>query len=357
MSKIAIISDTHCGVRGSAERFIKYQERFWTEIFFPELRKRGIKEIWHLGDYYDSPSSINYKALQSNRKCFLEVLRDEKMKMLIIPGNHDLYYKHTNQICSIRELHGYYYDEISILMNSHTVKKSGNDFLFVPWINESNFNEIQKVIAESTAQVLLGHFELSGFDMYKGIPSHHGMKIDGLDKFKLVLSGHYHTKSNARNIHYLGAQMEFTWSDCDDQKYFHILDTDTLEIEAIENPLTIFKKFYYNEDEINIRNVDYSQFANKHIQLIVEKRTNDKKFDRFLELLERQDHYDLKIFELFDDSGALNMLDQDDQGTFEDTPDMIKRYVDDTDTNLDKNILKEILQKSYVESLLDMDNA
>ena len=47
-----------------------------------------------------------------------------------------------------------------------------------------------------------------------------------------VLSGHFHQKSEFANIRYLGSQMQFTWSDYGDNKYFHIFDTDTQEINT-----------------------------------------------------------------------------------------------------------------------------
>ena len=63
--------------------------------------------------------------------------------------------------------------------------------------------------------------------------AHDGMDRKLFDRFEMVLTGHFHAKSSQGNIHYLGAQMEFFWNDCGDKKYFHVLDTETREIEAI----------------------------------------------------------------------------------------------------------------------------
>ena len=51
--KIAILNDTHCGIRNSSEIFLANAEDFYSKIFFPECDKRDIKQILHLGDYYD----------------------------------------------------------------------------------------------------------------------------------------------------------------------------------------------------------------------------------------------------------------------------------------------------------------
>ena len=96
--KIAILNDTHCGIRNSSEIFMDYQEKFYRDVFFPYLEQHGIKKILHLGDYYDNRKFINFKALEHNRKIFLEKLRELQIHMDIIPGNHDVYYKNTNII-------------------------------------------------------------------------------------------------------------------------------------------------------------------------------------------------------------------------------------------------------------------
>jgi len=83
--KIAILNDTHCGVRNSSEIFMDHQEKFYRDTFFPYLEKHGINKILHLGDYYENRTSINFKALNHNRRIFLDQLRDRGIHMDIIP--------------------------------------------------------------------------------------------------------------------------------------------------------------------------------------------------------------------------------------------------------------------------------
>ena len=45
--KVAILNDTHCGVRNSSDIFLQYQERFYEEVFFPYLKEHNIKNILH----------------------------------------------------------------------------------------------------------------------------------------------------------------------------------------------------------------------------------------------------------------------------------------------------------------------
>ena len=61
---VALLNDTHCGVRNSSKIFMDYQERFYSEIFFPYCDANDIKHILHLGDYYDHRKNINFHALK-----------------------------------------------------------------------------------------------------------------------------------------------------------------------------------------------------------------------------------------------------------------------------------------------------
>ena len=88
--KIAIISDTHFGLKSNSDIFLDYQERFFRDLFFPYLLKHGITRIVHMGDYFDNRKNVGVKTLHRSRKCFLDKVREYGMHMDIIPGNHDV---------------------------------------------------------------------------------------------------------------------------------------------------------------------------------------------------------------------------------------------------------------------------
>ena len=106
--KIAILNDTHCGIRNSSEIFLNNSEQFYNNVFFPECEKHSVKQIVHLGDYYDHRKFVNFKALNHNRRIFLDQIRKRGMSMDIIPGNHDTFYKNTNELNSLKECLGHY---------------------------------------------------------------------------------------------------------------------------------------------------------------------------------------------------------------------------------------------------------
>ena len=346
--KVAILNDTHCGVRNSSDIFLNYQERFYSEIFFPYLKEHNIKNILHLGDYYEHRKFVNFKALNQNRKVFLEPLRDNGITMDIIPGNHDVFYKNTNELCSLKELLGYFTTNVNIIMKPTVLDYDGLGVAVIPWTNNANYKEYTDFIANCKAPMLGAHLELLGFDMYKGMPNPHGMTADLFKRFEMVMSGHFHTKSNKGNVHYLGSQMEFTWSDVDDPKFFHILDTETREITPVRNPITMFEKIVYNDEKIDYNSIDVEQYRHKFIKVLVVNKTDLYQFDKFIDRLQSIELHELKIAENFEEFVGSSV--DDDKVSLEDTKDLLDTYVDAVETDLDKDNIKMKLRELYTEA-------
>lgn len=348
------MNDTHAGIRNSSEIFINYQEKFYSDVFFPYLKEHGIKQILHLGDYYDNRKFINFKAQNANRQMFLNVLKAEGIHMDIIPGNHDVFYKNTNELCALKELLGYYTSNVNIVMKPKVMDYDGCKIALVPWINSANYAESIKFIQSCGASILGAHLELVGFDMMKGMPNPHGMTTEVFERFEMVLSGHFHTKSSKGNIHYLGGQMEFTWADCQDPKYFHIFDTETRELTPVRNPHTMFEKIVYNDVEIDY-NSGYSleNLDNKFVKIIVAKKTDPFMFDKFVDKVNQFEIHELKIAETFEEFVGENV--NDDSISVEDTTQLLDSYVDAVETDLDKDKIKGLMRNLYVEaSTLDI---
>ena len=346
--KIVIISDTHCGCRNSSDIFIEYQEKFYSEVLFPYMEEHNIKTIMHLGDYYDHRKYINFKALNSNRKYFLQPMVDRGITMDIIPGNHDVYYKSTNELCSLKELMGYYTSNVNIIMKPKVVDYDGLKVAMIPWINNENYHETLKFIESCDASWVGAHLELNGFEMMKGVTNTHGMDASVFKRFEMVLSGHFHTKSQRDNIQYLGSQMEFTWADANDPKYFHVLDTETREITPVLNPITLFTKVYYDDTKKDYSNYDFSEFDKRFVKVFVTKKTDPYMFDKFIDGIQNANVHELKIAESFDE--YLGDSVDDEKISLEDTTELLDSYVEAIDTDLDKDRLKNGIRELYVEA-------
>jgi DNA repair exonuclease SbcCD nuclease subunit len=346
--RVAILNDTHAGIRNSSEIFMDYQEKFYRDVFFPYLEEHGIKKILHLGDYYENRTSINFKALNHNRRIFLDVLRDRGIHMDIIPGNHDVYYKNTNQLNALKELLGHYMNEVRIIEKPEVVSYDGMPIALVPWINAENEEKTRFFLNTCKADVVGAHLELSGFEMQKGIPCSDGMSADAFRRFDMVLSGHFHTKSSQNNIHYLGSQMEFFWSDANDRKYFHVLDTETRELTPVENPITLFEKILYDDTQQQqaLRNV--SNLDEKFVKVIVINKTKPQEFEKFIDRINMRKIHGLQIAENFQDFAGKQV--DDDKINIDSTDDLLYTYIDAVDTDLDKERIKGQVRELMIEA-------
>jgi DNA repair exonuclease SbcCD nuclease subunit len=345
--KIAILTDTHCGIRNSSEVFLDNAEDFYTNIFFPECEKHGIKQILHLGDYYDHRKFVNFKALNQNRRVFLDQLRKNNMMMDIIPGNHDTYYKNTNELNALKECLGHYMNEIHIIMEPTVMQYGSLSMGLLPWICADNYKQSMNFIRDCKADWLGAHLELANFEMGRGIMAHSGMDPKLFKKFEQVLSGHYHTASQKDNIWYLGNPMEFYWSDAHDPKFFHILDTETRQIKKIRNTYTLFEKIVYNDKKIDYNNYN-NNLSKKFVKVVVAEKTDPFTFDRFIDNIQNQDIYELKIAENFSEFMGENV--NDDEVNFEDTTEIVDSYIEAVDTDLDKDKIKIQMRELMTEA-------
>ena len=345
--KIAILNDTHCGIRNSSDIFMEYQEKFYRDVFFPYLNDNGINRILHLGDYYDNRKTVNFKCLNHNRKIFLEKLREYGITMDIILGNHDTYFKNTNTLNSLKELQGHYMNEVNIIEKPTVVNYDGLKIGLLPWIADDNREESLEFIKNCNASILGAHLELQGFDMSKGMPCMDGMDRKYFDRFEMVLTGHFHAKSNQGNIHYLGAQMEFFWNDCGDKKYFHILDTETRELTPIHNPNTIYEKIWYDVDNMS-QFADLRYLDNKFVKLIVVNKGDPYQFERFVDRIQNQKIYELKIAEDFSEFLGDNV--SDDEINLDNTETIVYNYIDSVHTDLDKERIKREISELMIEA-------
>tara|TARA_B100000073_G_scaffold346046_1_gene356499 strand:- start:163 stop:1227 length:1065 start_codon:yes stop_codon:yes gene_type:complete len=349
--KIATINDTHFGARSDSLQFDAFFKKFYDDFFFPTLVEREIKTVMHLGDVFDRRKYINYNTLRNCKEYFFDKAASLDIDIHMIPGNHDTYFKNTNDVNSpellLRE-----YENVKIYPTIEELEFDGRKILFVPWICSENYDDSMAKIKSTDAKVCFGHFEFAGFQMYKGMPNDHGMGIDNFSGFDLVCSGHYHHRSRSGNILYLGNPYEITWSDYDDPRGFNIYDTHTNDIEFLQNPFTIFHKFHYDDTSDDFRerldSFDFDSIQGTCIKLIVIKKNDFQYFDSFVEKLYQCNLTELKIIEDFSE------FEDDAVGDVEvnldDTMTLLNDYVDSTNTDLDKDKLKTVLRTLYVEA-------
>ena len=172
-----------------------------------------------------------------------------------------------------------------------------------------------------------------------------GLDPSAFQKFDLVYSGHYHTRSNDGKIFYLGNPYQMFWNDVDDKRGFHIFDTETNELEFIENPYTIFERIYYEDN--NHRTFNPTYLKDKFVKIIVRKKSSQLDFEKFIDKIDKAGCVDLKVIENFAINDEEVSLSSDE---CEDTLTYLNKYIDDSDFDLDKDIVKKIMRDVYQEA-------
>ena len=348
MSLVAILTDTHYGARKGAGYLHDYFEKFYSEVFFPTLKERGVETILHLGDAFDSRKSIEYNSLGWTKRVVFDPMKDYTVHMVV--GNHDCYYKSTNRTNS-PDLLLKDYPNVHTYSDPTEVTVDGESILMLPWICEGNLKQTTDMITRSTSKYAMGHLELSGFYAYKGHKFEDGKGLvspDVFSKFDKTLSGHFHTRSDNGKIHYIGNPYEMFWNDVNDSRGFVLFDTETGEIEYVNNPYSLFEVIYYEDTKHQTFNA--TPYKNKIVKVIVRKKTKQKDFDKFLDKLFNINPIDLKVVENFNvqESGDFDVADVE-----ENTLSILSRYVDEAEfeeSALEKEAIKQLISEIYMEA-------
>ncbi len=350
--KVAIITDQHFGARNDSTHFLDYYEKFYRDTFFPKLKEEGIDTVLILGDTFDRRKYVNFYSLKRTKEMFFEPLREMGIKAFMLAGNHDTYFKNTNDVNSVRLLLQEY-DNIMVIDSPTTIEVDNTSICMMPWICPENYDDSINTMNTTTSDICMGHFEIAGFAMHRGMPSHEGLSRDLFKKFDTVFSGHYHHRSAQDNIRYLGNPYELTWQDYNDPRGFHLFDLETRDLQFIENPNVMFHRITYDDKEesiTEITNKELDKFTGTYVKVVVLNKTNPYLFDKFMNNLYNVNPIDITIAEDFAD--LTEGVEDDMINEAEDTITIINKFVDGIkEDHIDNDKLKSVLKELYVEAL------
>ena len=327
--KIALITDQHFGARNDSVHFHEFFSKFYKEFFFPYLEEHGIQTIIELGDIFDRRKYVNFDTLSRCRDYWFDQIEQRGIELHCIIGNHDIYFKNTNRVNAPSLLMGEY-DNMRVYEEPAIVNFDGLDILMMPWINNENYEEAMDSIKNSHCSVCMGHLEMQGFAMYKGAFNDHGLNHKVFSEYDMVMSGHFHHKSTKDNVYYLGSPYEMTWSDYNDDRGFHVFDTETKDLTYVKNPYIMFHKVFF--DDVGVDEIpDFTYLKDTYVKVIVKNKNNPYVFDLFMDKLNAAEPVHVQVVE-----DNLN-LDVGDEGDFideaEDTMTIVKKYIEGLSLN------------------------
>lgn len=233
MPKLMICGDTHFGELSNSEKYNKQLVEFFSWCV-DIAKQQNIDTFIHMGDYYHSRNSINVETINYGIDG-AQVLNSHfsRDKLFVITGNHDIYYKDTLKINSLRIIEPY----VSIVDALECPIDIDDKILMTPWIcTPQQWDELVEEYQEVSHHVkyLFGHFEFNGFTVSEGHVMDHGHSAKELNQYTKVFSGHFHSKQEQGNVLYVGTPIATTFAEANEPHGIHILDTDTGEIEFVE---------------------------------------------------------------------------------------------------------------------------
>lgn len=353
--KIPIITDTHFGARSDSDIFYSHQRRFYDEVFFPYVEENDVDIIFHAGDLFEHRKYINIQTWKEAKHMFFDRLGE--ISLYCIAGNHDCYYKNTNEINSLRELLADYKNIKVVDERPHSCRIDNIDFHFAPWITNENYTDIMEYLLDVSGY-LIAHLEIEGFSMYKGMTSHSGLSREIFKTFDTVFTGHYHHRSKKGNIQYVGAPYEMCWSDAEDPRGFAVFDTEKNSYEFINNPNKIYHKIKYDKELLK---KDLSYLNKCFVKLIIEEDMKASEVNNVVSHIQSVGAVECSVIDLtiLEDSSVLQVDDETTLSTIELFDEFILNNIDmgvvnkNTNKEHTKEDLSKILKDIYQEAIIN----
>lgn len=309
--KILILGDLHLGYRNSNIVFFDMMKDFFTKTLFPYIKDNGIEVVLQLGDVHDRRKSIDFIIAAWIANNLFKWFENEGIEFWSIVGNHDSYYKNTISIDGMSQL-SERLNYVHIIKEPTLLTFDNQKFMMVPWICDENREACAKAVAENadSNSFLLGHFELSGFEMVRGFKS----DVDCLDrgvirKWRKVFSGHYHLTSERDNIIYVGTPYELNWNDYGDKKRFFVYNTEDSSIEEIPTKSSIFKKVAITTENLK---TSFEDCTGKFVKVSIEDGMKPKELEKILSRISQSGALNVKCIsaqQVVEDEAIIDDID------------------------------------------------
>lgn len=328
--KVAIITDTHFGFEKNSELVLKNTLKFFKEQFVPQLIKNKIYHIFILGDLFDNRTSISTKVHNEVYELFNDILKD--FNIYIILGNHDIYYNSSINVHSLKFLNKF--QNIHVIDKPELIKLNNMNILMIPWlIDQENIIDIFKQFKTDNiiANVLMGHFDIAGFNFNKKVLSKNGLPINCFfNLFNLVFSGHFHTrsvkKSGNTEIVYVGSPYQMNRGCADEERGYIILNLDikSLTYEFISNEIS--PQFV----TVNYPNkITEEIIKNNRVDIYIKYDKDNYAPEDFNKYIEEVDEMQPATREIFYIANNETMTDFDISNcNFSSMPELFKKYLD-----------------------------
>lgn len=233
--RIWILGDVHFGVRSSNMEWFEITKSYFEDYFIPLLEKE-YKEgdiLIQLGDIFENRQIVNLK-INSYVVSLFERL-GKILPVILIAGNHDIYFKRTNEVTSLDSLR--FIPGINVVKDDELIEIGNKSCLLMPW-RHSPEHESETLKKYPNADYVFCHSEMQGVLLNAKVKQEEGTKVSKFKNYKRVYSGHIHFSQKIGNVVMVGNAYQMTRSDIGNAKGVYLLDLDTERHTFFENNVT-----------------------------------------------------------------------------------------------------------------------
>tara|TARA_B100000131_G_C17888397_1_gene521280 strand:- start:165 stop:749 length:585 start_codon:yes stop_codon:yes gene_type:complete len=192
---------------------------------------------------------------------------------------------------------------------------------------------------------------MNGYQVLRGVSHQNGGLDDSLFKrYEMVLSGHFHCKQTKNNVHYLGTQYQITFGDINEDKGFHVFDTENRNLTFIQNPYRMFYQYVWNDNDITkteeLLHMDCEHLEHAFVKVYIETKNKPYMFEKFLDRLYNNSVSNVTLIDVTE----ANDLEEEEIDVGQDTLSLIYETIDEMDVD-DRDKLKGLIRELYMESL------
>ena len=235
-----MFTDTHYGVKSNSMSWFRSQMDFVRKQLIPHIKSIDDEVVLiHLGDVFDSRSTVNTYIAQEVKELFKELaslVRD----FYVLSGNHD-HYSPTDESYSTNELIlGSIRNENFHIVGAATPFElpcvppcaTKSEAIMLPWFAQAKESP-DEFTKRYKGQVIFTHA-----DIIMGNPKLHTP----------VFSGHVHTPYINGKVRNLGSCYPLDFHDANSQRYFYVWDPEDDSLVRHANTHSIQFHRIYNED-------------------------------------------------------------------------------------------------------------
>lgn len=262
--KLTIIGDPH--------RRLDNQDR--VDAVCKVVEALGNPCIW-LGDMLDTKDVIRGACLNA----WLDYFKASHLWHYVLVGNHDLLNLHTKDH-ALRVL-----GELPNVVIVDELKRfdawgDSHEIWMTPYVHEMSADYLKPVPNNAT---LFGHFELKDFDFGNGRICDSGMTFADFDRFKRVITGHFHKYQERGRVTYLGTPFSLNFGETDQTKYLGVYDLETNVLDLLETQFPRHRTYEIDCDAGNAnlwKNIPLTRDEDFNRWVLTGTQANINLFDR-----------------------------------------------------------------------------